>query len=170
MATLLHWLILFAFWLVLSGMFDAKHIVIGIIATVAVVLSDRDLERVSLGPAQSDSSHLALLHWRGVLPYSLWLLRAIAAANLQIARVVLDPKLPIEPAVVRVPTRVESDMEITLLANSVTATPGTITLQADEGRREFLIHALVDPQDVPSAVREIEDHVLRALRGSGEGA
>jgi multicomponent Na+:H+ antiporter subunit E len=160
---------LFAFWLVLSGIFDLKHIALGVLCTTAIAFGSRDLMRVAQRPDGGPSTHLATANWRGILLYSVWLLRAIAEANIQIARVVLDPRLPIEPAIVRVPTRVASDMEITLLANSITATPGTITVRAaDEENREFVIHTLVDPEGVPAAVHEIEDHVLNALRGGSE--
>ncbi len=168
MATLLHWFILFAFWLVLSGAFDFKHVGIGVLATVAVALSSVDLAKVARDRDGGPRVHLATANWRGVFVYSVWLLRAIVEANVQVARVVLDPRLPIDPAMVRVPTRVASDMEIMLLANSITATPGTITVQAaDEENREFVIHTLVDPAGVPEAVHEMEDHVLAALRPGG---
>jgi multicomponent Na+:H+ antiporter subunit E len=160
---------LFAFWLVLSGIFDLKHVTLGVLSTAAIALGSRDLMRVAQSPDGRASTHLATANWRGIFVYSMWLLRAIVEANIQIARVVLDPRLPIEPAMVRVPTRVTSDMEITILANSITATPGTITVRAaDEENREFVIHALVDPEGVPAAVHEIEDHVLTALRGRSE--
>ncbi len=166
MATLFHWIILFAFWLILSGVFDLKHIAIGLVVTLGVAVTNRGLERVAVGGSDQRTLHLGSVSWRRVLSYSLWLLRAIVSANVDIARVVLDPRMPIEPALVRVPTRVSSDIEIALLANSITATPGTVTVRAaDDENREFVIHALIDPAGVPAALREIEDHVLRALRG-----
>jgi multisubunit Na+/H+ antiporter MnhE subunit len=57
------------------------------------------------------------------------------------------------------------------LANSITATPGTVTVHSpDQGRGEFVIHALVDPDGVAAGVREMEDHVLYALGERGDGA
>ncbi len=166
MATLFHWMTLFAFWLILSGVFDLKHIIIGLLATMAVAASNRRLGIVEGGESETRALHLASVSWRRAFSYSLWLLRAIASANLHIARVVLDPRLPIDPALVRVPIRVSSDIEIALLANSITATPGTVTVRAaDEENHEFIVHALVDSAGVPAAVREIEDHLLSAVRG-----
>jgi multicomponent Na+:H+ antiporter subunit E len=168
MAPSLHWLFLFFFWLTLSGVFDAKHIGIGIVATAAVAFGGRRMQSVGFGAGDERQMHLASVRWAGVYLYALWLFRAIVEANIEIVRVVFDPRLPIDPAMVRVPTRVSSDVEITLLANSITATPGTITVRgADEEHREFLVHCLVHPDKVPAAVHLMEDRVLRAL-GSGK--
>lgn len=163
MAPLLHWLALFVFWLLLSGIFDAKHVGIGIVATAAVALSGRRMQRIDTG--EGAEMHLASVRWDGIFAYSFWLLKAIFDANREVVRVVFDPRLPIEPALVRVPTRVSSDIEITLLANSITATPGTITVRAaDEENQEFVVHTLMNPGGVPGAVRDMENRVLRALR------
>ncbi len=167
MGPILHWLFLFAFWLILSGVFDAKHIGLGIAATIAVAWHARPMEKVDVERGeQPPAAHLGQVPWGRIAMYSLWLLRQIVVSNIEVVRVVLDPKLPIDPAIVRVPTRVTSDAGITLLANSITATPGTITVRAaDENRPEFTVHALLHPETVPESVREMEDRVLRALPG-----
>ncbi len=164
MGPFVHWLILFGFWLTLSGVFDAKHIVVGLIATVVIAFKARQMQEVEIDEDSDERRHLGSVPWGRVAAYSLWLLRAIASANLQVARIVLDPRLPIDPAMVRVPTRVRSDTEITLLANSITATPGTITVRAaDEEKREMVIHALAGVAGVAAAVRAMEDRVVNAL-------
>lgn len=170
MAPIVHWAVLFAFWLVLSGVFDVQHVVIGFVATAVVARQGRPAQLLSAGGDKGALSHLASIPWGRVWLYTLWLLREIVRANLQIARVVLDPRLPIEPAIVRVPARVTSDAEITLLANSITATPGTVTVHSPEnGRGEFVIHALVEPQGVAASVRDMEDRVIDALGGRRRG-
>ncbi len=165
MGPVLHWLFLFGFWLALSGVFDAVHVGLGLVATLAVTLFARPLARVGLGrAAEGESIHLGQIPWPRILAYSLWLLRAIVQANWQVVRIVLDPRLPIDPALVRVPTRVNSDTGITLLANSITATPGTITVRAaDEENHEFLIHTLTGAEQVAPAVHAMEDRILAAL-------
>lgn len=166
MAPILHWVTLFAFWLVLSGVFDVQHVVIGLIATAIVARQGRPAQLLSSGGENGTFSHMASIPWGRVYLYVGWLLWQVVRANLQIARVVLDPRLPIEPAMVRVPARVSSDIAITLLANSITATPGTVTVHSPEqGRGEFVIHALVDPDGVAANVREMEDRVIDALGG-----
>ena len=160
----IHWLLLFGFWLTLSGFFDFKHVGIGLIATAVIAFKARQMQLVGVDQGGVERSHLGSIPWLRVVSYSLWLLRAIASANWQVARLVLDPRLPIDPKLVRVPTRVRSDTAITLLANSITATPGTITVRAaDDEKHEFVIHALVDSEGVAASVREMEERVLRAL-------
>ncbi len=164
MGTLFHWLLLFLFWLILSGIFDLKHVGIGLIATLAVAVQARRLQMVGDNSERGIVRHLGTLPWFSIAGYSFWLLRQIVYANFQIARVVLDPRLPIQPAIVHVPTRVRSDAGITLLANSITATPGTITVRsADDANRVFVIHALVNADDVAATVYEMEERIIRAM-------
>ena len=73
------------------------------------------------------------------VPYLLW---EIAKANLHIAYVVLHPSLPIEPTVVRYRAAVWGDAPVTTLANSITLTPGTLTVNVSD--RAFDVHALTD--------------------------
>jgi Multisubunit Na+/H+ antiporter, MnhE subunit len=72
--------------------------------------------------------------------YVPYLLKEIAVANLQIAYVVLHPDLPIDPEVVQLRAAVWDDAAVTTLANSITLTPGTLTISVSE--RSFDIHSL----------------------------
>ncbi|MBX0293836.1 monovalent cation/H+ antiporter subunit E [Halomicroarcula sp. F27] len=72
--------------------------------------------------------------------YAPYLLKEIAVANLQIAYVVLHPSLPIDPKVVQLQAAVWGDAPVTTLANSITLTPGTLTISVTD--RAFDIHSL----------------------------
>ena len=72
--------------------------------------------------------------------YAPYLLKEIAVANLQIAYVVLHPELPIDPEVVELRAAVWGDAAVTTLANSITLTPGTLTVSVTD--RAFTIHSL----------------------------
>jgi multicomponent Na+:H+ antiporter subunit E len=74
------------------------------------------------------------------LTYLPWLMKEIFVANIEVARVILDPKLPISPRMVVFHGTQESDLGRFVYANSITLTPGTITTGV-EGQ-EFQIHAL----------------------------
>jgi multicomponent Na+:H+ antiporter subunit E len=166
MALLVHCCTLFAFWLLLSGELDAKHLVLGVLSSTAVALLARPMELVDSqgGERPDDSLHLGTTPWTRVFLYSVWLLRAVAVANWEVARIVLDPRLPIRPGFCRIPIRVRSDLGITLLANSITLTPGTITVEAAEGGvHEVLVHALVMSESVRDDVHGMEDRILSAL-------
>jgi multicomponent Na+:H+ antiporter subunit E len=173
MGLLLHWFSLFCFWILLSGLLDAKHLGIGLVATIAVALLGRKMAVIGTlhDGAEKKAIHLGRIPWPSIALYSVWLLRAIAAANWQVARIVLDPRLPIDPGLVRIPTRVRSDVGITLLANSITITPGTITVEAaEDDKPELIVHALVQGDNVRSDVHAMEDRVIGALGQLENGA
>ncbi|MFC6826153.1 monovalent cation/H+ antiporter subunit E [Halopelagius fulvigenes] len=71
------------------------------------------------------------------MPYLLW---EIAKSNLSVAYLILHPSLPIDPAMRRFRAAVSGDLPVTTLANSITLTPGTLTV--DVGREGLLIHSL----------------------------
>jgi multicomponent Na+:H+ antiporter subunit E len=95
--------------------------------------------------------------------YVLTFLRELLTANVDVARRVLAPSLPIAPAVIRFPLRVRSDAAITAIANSITLTPGTLTLDYDPNDGSLLVHAIAvdDPEAVVAPVRRWENYALR---------
>ncbi len=75
-----------------------------------------------------------------VLIYWPWLLKEIAKSGWTVCRIIVDPKLPISPTLVRFAPAQRGDMSLVIHANSITLTPGTITIEAAAG--EFLVHGL----------------------------
>jgi multicomponent Na+:H+ antiporter subunit E len=121
-------------WLLLSGHFSEPLLLaLGAISVVLVVLIIR---RMDLLDHESYPVHLA---WPA-LQYVPWLLKEIVLSTLQVAKVVLQPRLPIAPSLVRVRAQQRSDLGRVIFANSITLTPGTISL-AIEGE-DISIHAL----------------------------
>ena len=86
----------------------------------------------------------------------------IVRANLDVAYRVLSPGMPIEPEVILVPLRVETDLAITTIANSITITPGTVTLDHDEEVNALYVHAVDgrDPEAIVAPIRRWEDYAL----------
>jgi len=76
--------------------------------------------------------------------YLPWILYQIVIANIDVAKRVLNPRMPIEPDYVTFKSYLKSDLSKTVLANSITLTPGTITVDIDGGNT-FLIHAIAKP-------------------------
>ena len=74
--------------------------------------------------------------------YIPWLTWQIVIASLQVALVVLNPRMPIHPALIRFKTSLPNIASKVILGNSITLTPGTITIQIKDD--EFLVHALMD--------------------------
>lgn len=63
-------------------------------------------------------------------------------ANIHVASIVLHPRCPIQPGIVKIKTRLSRDVAITVLGNSITLTPGTFTVDVDPGKKELYIHCI----------------------------
>jgi multicomponent Na+:H+ antiporter subunit E len=72
--------------------------------------------------------------------YIPWLIYQIIMANFHVARLVLSPKMPINPKIIKFKVKLDSDISLVTFANSITLTPGTITVDIKEG--EYYVHAL----------------------------
>ena len=94
--------------------------------------------------------------------YVLTFLRVLLVANLDVAYRVLAPSMPIEPAVIEFPLRVRTDVAITTIANSITLTPGTLTMDHDADRNVLYVHAIDgrDPEAVVRPIRRWEEYAL----------
>lgn len=141
---------LFIFWLILSGHFNLKYILLGVASAALVTLLSNDIfsaifhyeeiEEVSSPPAA-----LKLLRFLAYMP---WLLFKIIKANIQVAGIVLNPRMPIDPAILQFNTTMRRKVAQVILANSITLTPGTVTISLDEGR--YTVHALA-----PGSVQDL---------------
>jgi multicomponent Na+:H+ antiporter subunit E len=82
----------------------------------------------------------------GFVLYALW---ELLLANLKVARLVLTPRIRLRPGIVAVPLDLRTDAEITTLANLITLTPGTLSLDVSHDRRVLYVHAIevVDPEE-----------------------
>jgi multicomponent Na+:H+ antiporter subunit E len=124
---------LFAFWLLLSGIYTPFLVLSGLGASIAVALLARRMELVD---REGHPIHLGL----AALAYWPWLLKEIVKSGWQVTRIILDPRLPISPTLVRFRPSQKTTVALATHANSITLTPGTITVDANQD--EFLVHAL----------------------------
>ncbi len=136
------WAILFGFWVLLSGKFDPWHLGWGIGASFVVSALGKGLlfrERLPLGKRVREISRFIL--------YLFWLLKEIFKANLHVAYLVWNPRMKelIDPRVIRFKTQLKGDIPRVTFANSITLTPGTITLLLEDDL--YYVHAI----DLPSA-------------------
>jgi len=113
--------LLFAFWLVLSGHFEPLLIGFGIASTALVVYLAMRMDVV-------DEEGLPITMGGRFWVYMPWLMKEILVANLHVAKIILTPSLPITPIVVRYRSSQETDLGKVIYANSITLTPGTITI------------------------------------------
>ena len=128
--TLLVW---FAAWLLWSGLFKPLLIGLGVVSCLLVLgLSQR------MGMFNKDVFSLRFI-WR-LLPFWGWLGKELIVANLEVARVVLSRHMKINPTVIRLQALSGDRVSQAILGNSITLTPGTVTVDDYEG--ELLVHCL----------------------------
>jgi multicomponent Na+:H+ antiporter subunit E len=94
--------------------------------------------------------------------YLLAFLRELITANIDVAYRVLAPSMPIHPAVMEVPLRVRTDFAITVIANSITLTPGTLTMDYHADDNVLYVHSIdaSDPESILEPIRTWEDYAL----------
>ena len=120
-------------WLLLSGHFTPLLISLGLASVLLVAWFLRRMDRV-------DHEPITLRPGLGLLGYLFWLAWSVVKANIDLARRIWDPRLPVNPVWARLDTSVETPVEKTLYANSITLTPGTLTTDVRDDH--FVIHAL----------------------------
>jgi len=134
---------LFIFWLVLSGKFQPYYLIVGILSCSIVVWFNRDMFS-ALTPTDHKgnlSVHSAVrTAWR-LMVYIPWLAFQIARDNILVAYLVVHPKMPIDPKLIRFDSQFQRSASQVILANSITLSPGTMTVLLDGNR--FTVHALI---------------------------
>lgn len=131
-------LILYVFWIFNSGIFDMFHLSAGVICSFIVAYISHDFFIIpGTKPAR------ALRTTVRFLVYLPWLFYQIALASWDVTKRVVHPKMPINPQIIRFPSTLTGDLALTLFANSITLTPGTITIDIDK-EGTFYVHAIAD--------------------------
>lgn len=126
-------LVLFAVWLLWSGIYEPMLLILGGLSCALVLLVVRRMDAFDQETAPLELTLPAL----GYVPWLAW---EIVKANVDVARRILSPGLPIDPRIVEVEAGQRSEIGRTVYANSITLTPGTVTVEV-EGNR-FRVHAL----------------------------
>jgi multicomponent Na+:H+ antiporter subunit E len=118
-------LLLWLAWLLLAG-FDMAEAVVGGIACIIITAIIYRYLNFEFG------LDFPMKLFRFIFIFTPVFIYELIKANLNMAYIVLSPKLPINPAFVKIPTKIKSPYGRLILANSITLTPGTLSLDADE--------------------------------------
>ena len=148
--------ILYLHWILWSGKFDAFHLSLGIISCALVTFMSHDL----YFQRKKVSSKLIVEAIR-FIKYIPWLFYQIVLSNIHVASLVLSPRMPIDPKMIRYKTRLTKDISLVTFANSITLTPGTITADIHEG--EYYVHALSKKVADDLMTGEMEDKVAHVF-------
>jgi multicomponent Na+:H+ antiporter subunit E len=127
--------IMMGFWILLSGKFDLFHLTLGVISSALVAFLSTDLLMYKEGKNRLSTAVRFLLY----LP---WLLYQIVLSTLHVTFLALHPKMhdQIDPTIVTFKTKLKSNLAKVALANSITLTPGTITIRIED--QVFYVHAI----------------------------
>lgn len=146
-------LVTFLIWLALTAGGGWQEIAAGLVTALAASLLVGRFRRFAASKAVAG-------HWPRRFAYGLlyvfkfvW---EMIKANLSVAAIVLHPKRPIKPGIIKIRTGLKTDVGLTILANSITLTPGTFTVDIDPAGRELYIHCLtVKSEDTGQNTRDI---------------
>lgn len=139
---------LFLFWWLLNSHFAWDHLLAGVAVSLLITLLLRDSLSFFTEMRFTQDALLASFRWMGVF------LRELFRSNLRLAAIVVSPRLPIHPGIVQVRTRLRSRMGRLMLANAITLTPGTLTVEL-EGEWLYVHWVNVEAEDVDAATARI---------------
>jgi multicomponent Na+:H+ antiporter subunit E len=144
-------------WLALTGSWTPANVVLGLVLSLLVSSFAREQRRRrDITPRPLRIVGLALLF-----------LYELLMSGLRVARLVLSPRMRLEPGIFAYPLQVDRNFEITLLANLITLTPGTLSVDVSDDRKVLFVHA-IDCSDPDRARRDIaqgfERRILEAFR------
>lgn len=152
-------LLLLALWLLLAGSLDPAELIAGAAVSLVVTLISRPHLAIFTGLKLTPTAIVPFLSYLGLF------LVELVRANLDMARRVLTPTLPLHPVLVEVKTELKSPLGRLILANSITLTPGTLTVDVQEDR--LVIHWVEVPPglDSENITRTITGKFERHLKG-----
>lgn len=143
----------FLTWAALTNLWDAQEVIAGLItAAIVSLIAGKFL-------ITAEKSRHIFTRFLFLIKYLFTFLWELMKANLNVAYIVVHPKLPIKPGIVKVKTNLCKDSARTLLTNSITLTPGTMSVDINPQSNEIYIHWIKvkskDPKDVMENTRNI---------------
>ncbi len=150
------WIIVFLIWLAFTSTFALAEVIAGTIVSFIIAIYNYDYF-TNIGLRSFSPRRIMYL-----IQYIFVFLWELLKANFNVARIVLTPSLPINPGIVEFESKLKSDFAKLVLANSITLTPGTFTIDFVDNR--FYIHWLevsaTQPEEVYKAIAEPFEKIL----------
>ncbi|MDH4093597.1 MAG: Na+/H+ antiporter subunit E [Betaproteobacteria bacterium] len=145
-------LLFYAFWILMSGYFTPFLLGAGAAVSAAVVWFVRRME------VADREGHPVHLGW-SALGYWPWLVKEILKSAIDVSKVILDPRLPASPTVVRFRPSQKTVVGLVTHANSITLTPGTLSVEVSPER--FVVHGLTRASAQGAVDSEMDRRVAR---------
>lgn len=153
-------MVAFIAWCLLSWMPDWQHCLVGVLVATLVAYLTGDLFVTRPHMVFHPQRYIYFIfHY---IPVFLW---ECLKANFDVAYRVLHPNLPISPGIVKIKTDLNSDTGLTFLANSITLTPGTLSVDIDKDNGVLYVHWIdVKDKDVEGATKRIGERFEKILK------
>jgi multicomponent Na+:H+ antiporter subunit E len=139
---------LFALWLVLTASYDLIYVVMGAVTATIIVW---------INPKVTPSTRK--FYWLSAIGYMPWLFGRVVKSGFHVSTLILHPALPIKPELLHHKTNLRRDGELVVLGNSITLTPGTITVEVAPGK--LVVHAIDAPSQEDLLRGVLDDKVGR---------
>ncbi len=153
--SILLFLIMMIFWILFTST-DIQELIIGVITSLIIVSMMNKLQPV-LGDVKLNPKSIIYS-----IIYIFVFLKELIKSNVDVALRVINPKLPINPGIVKVKTKLKSPLGRAILANSITLTPGTLTVEMKE--EYFYIHWIdVTSENIEGATKSIVSNFEKYL-------
>lgn len=140
-------------WAAITASFSPANIIFGFVLGALTLLLVREQAR----------SRRYFMRPLRVLLLALLFVRELIVSAWRVARLVLSPRMILKPGIFAHPLKTDEDFEITLLANLITLTPGTLSVDVSPDRRFLFVHA-IDCSDPEGTIGEIERGFERKIR------
>jgi multicomponent Na+:H+ antiporter subunit E len=155
-------IILFVFWIIWSGKLDPFHLILGVISVGLVSAWSGDL-LVEKPGSKKGSKVMEMVRFE---IYSVWLLYQVVLANIHVIWVSFHPNMEeiLDPQMVTFESKLPGDLPKFVLAQSITLTPGTVSVRVDDNK--FLVHALTKQtaDGVPGAMEKLIAKVFKGRK------
>lgn len=151
----IHSLLLFAVWLLLNNTVAPGHIVLATFLAIVIPL-------ITSGMQDSQPSfHKPLV----TLRYVVMVIGDIIVANFEVAALVIGPNKKLNPAFIAVPIEIEHELPITILASTVSLTPGTVSAEISEDKQWLYVHVLhmTDKDELIALIKQRYERPLREI-------
>ena len=122
-----------AFWLLMSGIYTPLILFLGAISVIFVLYLTRRMDALDEDVFEFKLKRKHFSYWS-------WLAKEIFKANIDVSKVILSPKMNLSPRLVRVPLSQSNELASVIYANSITLTPGTVSVDIEGD--EIIVHAL----------------------------
>jgi multicomponent Na+:H+ antiporter subunit E len=167
MTALLQNIVLALLWAALTGEFTIANLILGFILGALLIWLGRSVTGRPSYFVKGEPLPKMLFRPIGFIKFVVIFLWEVVLANITIVRTVLSPKLDVTPAIVALPLDIKTEAEITLLANMITLTPGTLSLDVSDDRSVIYVHAVhgEDPEKVKQDIKQVFEKLVHEVFG-----